>query len=105
MQSEADVKREVKNILKAHQPDVWWYMPVQTGYGVKGIPDFVCCVRGRLLGIETKFGSNTESVWQKKQGAAIREAGGEYFVINEENLYTLNAIIEALLALNPNRRK
>lgn len=103
MQSEADVKKEVKKILASHKPDVWWYMPVQTGYGVKGIPDFVCCVRGKFLGIETKFGRNTESVWQKKQGAAIQEANGVYLVVNEENLYTLNATIEALISLNTRR--
>ena len=32
----------------------WYYMPVQTGFGVNGIPDFVCCWNGKFLSIEAK---------------------------------------------------
>ena len=84
MKNEKDVKAAVKQILNA--AGAWWYMPVQTGYGVKGIPDFVACINGKFVSVETKFGDNKESAWQKKQGNAIRQANGYYFVINEKNL-------------------
>jgi hypothetical protein len=91
MRNEADVKAEVKKILA--KLGAWWFMPVQTGYGVKGVPDFVVCVDGRFVGIETKFGKNKESVWQQKQGAAIQAANGVYLVINENNVDQLEGLL------------
>lgn len=32
----------------------WFYMPVSNGMGVHGIPDFVCCLDGRMFVIEAK---------------------------------------------------
>lgn len=96
MRSEKDVKEEVKKVLKSL--GAWWYMPVQMGYGVKGIPDFIGCYEGKFFGIETKFGKNTESTWQVKQGTMIKESGGLYIVINEKNVDQLCA---AVLRLNP----
>ena len=86
--NEGGVKEEVKKILNK-TPECWWYMPVQTGYGVHGIPDFVVCVRGIFLAIETKFGRNELSPWQKRQEKSIGKAGGYYLVIVEHNIPTL----------------
>lgn len=91
MRNEGDVKKVVKQILD--DLGAWWYMPVQTGYGVKGVPDFICCYKGRLVGIETKFGKNTTSKWQDVQIKKIREAGGKCYVINENNLADLPELI------------
>jgi hypothetical protein len=89
---EEHVKKHVKEILNGY-PKVFWYMPVQTGYGVRGIPDFVVCMNGRFIGIETKFGGNKETTWQQMQGAKIQAAGGLYIVIDEKNIYALEAIL------------
>lgn len=97
MKNEKDVKAEVKKILTEF--GAWWYMPVQTGYGVKGIPDFVACINGKFVGVETKFGANKESAWQKKQGNSIREAQGLYFVINEKNLDALRLSLAVIKGL------
>lgn len=91
MRNEADVKKKVKLILC--ELETWWYMPVQTGYGVKGIPDFVCCVNGHFIGIETKFGKNTTSKWQDAQIQAIQEARGTCFIINEKNVDELPKLL------------
>jgi predicted RecB family nuclease len=97
MKSEADVKKAIKKILvDAH---AWYFMPVQTGYGAMGIPDFIVCHRGVFIGIEAKFGKNKESAWQKKQGAAIAEAEGVYLVINEKNVGELPATLDAYTEL------
>jgi hypothetical protein len=53
---EGKVKAAVKKELKAR--DIWYYMPVQNGMGVVGIPDFICCWNGWFLGIETKAPGN-----------------------------------------------
>lgn len=99
MKNESDVKKRVKEIL--NELECFWYMPVQTGYGVQGIPDFVCCINSRFVGIETKFGKNTLSSWQEKQRDSIIESGGAYLVINEKNIDELMAIIMALKILSP----
>lgn len=88
MRNEADVKDAVKKVLNSFE-ELFWYMPVQTGYGVKGIPDFIICAKGTFIGVETKFGSNKESSWQKITGAKIAAAGGHYMVINEKNISEL----------------
>lgn len=94
MRSERDVKARIKEILT--ELEAFWYMPVQTGYGVVGIPDFVGCLNGKFFGIEAKFGGNTESAWQKKQGARIKAARGTYLVIDENSVDTLKAQLLAL---------
>jgi len=93
--NEAGVKEEVKKILN-RTPDCWWYMPVQTGYGVHGIPDFVACIRGSFIAIETKFGRNKLSAWQEKQKDGITKAKGMYFIINENSLDKLAVFVRLL---------
>jgi len=95
MKNEGDVKSKVKDILNGI--GAWWYMPVQTGYGVKGIPDFVCCLNGKFIGIETKFGKNDLSKWQKVQIERIKDANGTVFVINELNVTYLQDLLEDVM--------
>lgn len=95
IKNEGGVKSAVKDILNGL--GIWWYMPVQTGYGVKGIPDFVCCANGKFIGIETKFKNNGLSQWQKVQIERIKAVKGTVFVINENNLTYLESMLEELL--------
>jgi hypothetical protein len=74
-------------------------MPVPTGFGVQGVPDFICSIHGRLVAIETKFGKNGLSKYQIKQMEAITNSGAAHMVINEDNVYALTAIIDGIVAL------
>lgn len=49
---EGKVKDAVKKELRKR--DIWYFMPMQNGFGVVGIPDFICCWEGTFLAIETK---------------------------------------------------
>ena len=51
---EAKVKAKIKAILKEH--NVYYAMPIGTGYGNSGVPDFLCCVNGKFVAIEAKAG-------------------------------------------------
>lgn len=99
MKKEADVKQAVKDALASYGNRIWWFMPVPTGFGVQGVPDFVCSFGGRFVGIETKFGSNGLTKFQIKQMEAIIKTGGHHMVINERNVKDLNAVIDGILAL------
>lgn len=49
---EGRVKDKIKKLLKERA--AWFYMPVQNGMGVVGIPDFIGTYRGIFFAIETK---------------------------------------------------
>lgn len=81
---EAIVKAKVRKILDAYTP-VWYFMPVMGGYGVSGVPDFVCCVAGKFLVIECKAGKNKQTVMQELIMDKIQGANGYYMLVNEIN--------------------
>ena len=84
---EAKVKAKIKAILKAH--GAYYAMPIGTGLGNSGVPDFLVCHAGRFLGIEAKAGKGKTTALQEKNLRQIREAGGVAMVINETNIAEL----------------
>ena len=63
----------------------WYYMPVQTGYGVNGLPDFICQWQPiGFFGIETKAPGklNNLSPNQERRHAEIRAAGATVVVVD-----------------------
>ena len=95
--SESDVKDDIKKILTKH--GVWYFMPSMNGYGRSGIPDFVCCIMGRFLAIEAKFGRGTTNINQDRELLAISKSGGVSMVINEVSMPTLEAYLAAIVAM------
>jgi hypothetical protein len=90
---EAEVKKRVKELCK--QFGAYWFMVVPTGYGRRGVPDFLVCHRGRFIAVETKRAGITEpSPHQAKELAAVAAAGGVSMVINAENLNLLREELE-----------
>lgn len=80
---EGKVKAAVKAQLK--ERGIWYCMPMGTGFGNSGVPDFICCHEGRFLAIETKAPgkrSNTTEL-QDRQIMAIHKAGGAAVVIDD----------------------
>jgi hypothetical protein len=89
---EGKVKDKIKKILKAH--GAYFAMPMGTGFGNAGVPDFLVCLGGEFLGIEAKAGKGTTTALQKKNLAEIEAAGGRALVINEDNFELLKAVLE-----------
>jgi hypothetical protein len=81
MTLEGKLKQQVKKVLDKH--GVWYYMPVQNGMGVTGIPDFICCDNGRLVGIETKAPGKHPTPNQIRIGDQITGHGGVWFVVHD----------------------
>lgn len=90
---EAKVKAKIKAILKEH--GVYFAMPIGTGFGNSGVPDFLCCVKGRFLAIEAKAGKGTTTALQEKNLKQIHMCGGDAWVVNENNLDNLAEFISA----------
>lgn len=80
---EAKVKDAVKKLLKEY--GIWFYMPVQNGMGVVGIPDFVCCDHGAFLAIETKAPGKRDNLTpnQEHRMREILVAGGAAIVVDD----------------------
>jgi pantoate kinase len=90
---EAKVKAKIKKILTEH--NVYYAMPIGTGYGNSGVPDFLCCVNGKFVAIEAKAGKGQATALQLKNLSEINKAGGYTCLINETNLdYLKNVIAE-----------
>lgn len=83
MTPEGKVKKKVKDWLVAH--GAYYYMPMSNGMGRVGAPDFIVALKGRFVGIETKAPGKrgNTSPNQKRELAAIQEAGGVALVIDD----------------------
>jgi Holliday junction resolvase len=80
---EGKVKDEVVRILK--EEGVYYFFPATHGFGRSGVPDIVCCVNGKFLGIECKAGANKPTALQVREIESIRRNGGYAIVVNETN--------------------
>lgn len=80
------VKNKVKKYLTSLGDHCWFYMPVQNGMGVVGIPDIIACIYGRFIAIETKAPGKVTAVTpnQQRQLAGIAKAKGRAWVVDSE---------------------
>lgn len=90
---EAKVKAKIKDLLKKY--GVYYAMPIGTGYGNSGVPDFLCCAGGHFLAIEAKANGGKPTALQLKNLKQINDGGGTAVVIDETNLTMLEAILKA----------
>lgn len=91
---EAKIKKLVRELFKAknirnasEEPntgDGWYYMPIQNGLGVKGIPDFVGHYKGLFFAVETKAPGKKPTGWQAMVGRSLMMTGAEWFVVDGE---------------------
>lgn len=84
MTPEAAVKKQIRKILDAE--GVYYAMPMGTGYGNSGVPDFLCCVAGTFMAIEAKAGKGKTTALQDAHLEKIKGAQGVALVINEQNI-------------------
>ena len=89
---EALVKKRIRKILDAN--GVYYAMPIGTGYGNSGVPDFLCCVHGHFFAIEAKAGKGKTTALQDAHIERIIEGGGTAVVINEQNIDQLQTMLE-----------
>ena len=76
---EGKVKAKVVKILR--EEGIYYFFPATHGYGRSGVPDVICCVAGRFLGIECKAGTNKPTALQVHEIEQIRSSGGVAVVV------------------------
>lgn len=79
---EAKVKRKVKELLNAE--GVYYFMPVQVGYGARTL-DFLCCHKGQFFAIETKAPGKKMTEQQCAIAERIERSLGRVFCISSTN--------------------
>lgn len=89
---ESKVKQQIRKILDVTR--TYYAMPIGTGYGNSGVPDFLACHKGAFIAIEAKAGKGKTTALQELHLAKIREAGGTALVINETNLDQLKELLD-----------
>ena len=88
------VKNKIKVILQ--DGGVYYAMPIGSGYGNAGVPDFLACVNGRFLAVEAKAGKGKTTALQDAHLEKIKTAGGVSMVVNEMNLDQLKETIKCM---------
>lgn len=88
---ERAVKKKLVAQLKAL--GAYYFYPVTGGYGASGVPDVVCCHKGKFFGFECKAGSNKPTPLQNANIEGIRNAGGFAIVVNEGNVGVMTQYI------------
>jgi pantoate kinase len=97
---EGKVKQKIKNILS--DLGIYYAMPMGTGYGNSGVPDFIGCANGRFIAIEAKTKGNVPTALQHKHMRLIESAGGITFVIDEQGVESLREYLTAVINKAPN---
>ena len=92
MTPEGKVKAKVKKVL--NDIGAYYAMPVGTGFGNSGVPDFLVCLRGRFYAIECKANGGKTTALQEKHLADIRGAGGVSLIIHEANVENLRTELQ-----------
>ena len=91
---EAKVKKQIRAILDEY--NAYYAMPIGSGYGNSGVPDFLVCYKGWFIGIEAKANSGKVTALQDFNLNKITQAGGIALVINELNFQALKNLLNTL---------
>lgn len=87
MKEEAKLKARIKTALQ--KLDCYYHMPVPCGYGTQTL-DFLCCVKGKFVGIETKAPGKKPTPRQKLCIASINAAGGIAFACDSWDSFMMH---------------
>ena len=73
---ERDIVTAIKRYLASLGSDVFFWKEHGSMYGTNGVPDIICCYKGRFLGLECKLPGGRLTELQKRAIEKINRAGG-----------------------------
>ncbi len=80
---EGRIKNKIKDLLDSYSGNVYYFMPVQTGYGKRTV-DYLGCIRGLFFAIEAKKPGGKPTALQNGAMEDMRAAGGTTFVVDDD---------------------
>lgn len=75
------IENKIKTALTSLGINCWFFKHAASAAMKVGIPDIICCIKGRFVGIEVKQEDGIQSDAQKVTCKNIQEAGGEYWIV------------------------
>ena len=93
-------EKRVKAIVTKQLKEIgaYYFYPMSGGFGKSGVPDIICCYRGRFVAIECKAGNNKTTALQDKNIEDIIKQGGIALIVNEANANTIGAVLTVSIA-------
>ena len=88
---ERDVVAAIKKYLSSLGSDIFFWKEHGGPYGTSGIPDIICCYKGRFLGLEAKLPGGKLTELQKRTLGKINAAGG--IALRVESVDDVKAVI------------
>lgn len=80
---EGRIKQKLTAMLRHEK--IWYFFPAANGMGRAGIPDVVCIVEGKFVGIECKADKTKKpTALQLACGRQIQDAGGYWFLVYDD---------------------
>ena len=76
MMLERDIVTTIKRYLVSLGADMFFWKEHGGPYGTSGIPDIICCYKGRFIGMECKLRNGQLTELQKRAITKINRAGG-----------------------------
>ena len=73
---ERDIVTAIRKYLASLGSDVFFWKEHGSVYGTNGVPDIICCYKGRFLGLECKLPGGRLTELQKRAIEQINRAGG-----------------------------
>ena len=73
---ERDVVAAIRKYLSSLGSDIFFWKEHGGAYGTNGIPDIICCYKGRFLGLEAKVPGGRLTSLQNRSLDKINAAGG-----------------------------
>jgi len=92
---QAETRFKERFLHKLKQIPKLWYVKVQM-VATKGIPDVLICHKGLFIAVELKVGNNKATKLQQFTLDKIKEAGGNIWIVNEQNEKEFLTFLEAL---------
>ena len=89
---EKDIVAAIRRYLATLGEDVFVWKEHGSPYGTSGVPDIICCYKGRFLGLEAKLPRGRLTALQKRVLEKINRAGG--VARRVESVEDVKAIIE-----------
>ena len=97
---EKDIVAAIKAHLKTLGADVFFWKEHGGPYGTSGVPDIICCYKGRFLGLEAKLPGGRLTALQERAIEKINVAGG--IARRVESVEDVRAVIQQVDAERKN---